>query len=145
LPVLFVITTYRRDRLDDASSPTAIRNRPMPPGQDYLIPGTWGARIHEGLEVREEDFLVPKKGRSAFGFTPLHRILRNLNVGRLIVTGGGIYGCVEDSIREGAGLGYDFTVVSDATYEPNSPVLKILAERVECRSTDEVLADLDRP
>ena len=141
-PVIFVITLYRKDRLDDASSPTAIRNRPMPLGEDYLIPGTWGAQVHEDLEVRDEDFVIQKKGRSCFGFTPLHRVLRNLKVGRCIVTGGGIYGCVEDSIREGAGFGYHFTVVSDATYEPNSPVLKILAERVDCKSTDEVLADL---
>lgn len=141
-PVIFVITLYRKDRLDDASSPTAIRNRPMPPGEDYLLPGSWGARVHEDLEVRDEDFVIPKKGRSCFGFTPLHRVLRNLKVDRLIVTGGGIYGCVEDSIREGMGFGYRFTVVSDATYEPNSPVLKILAERVDCKSTDEVLADL---
>jgi len=141
-PVIFVITLYRKDRLDDASSPTAIRNRPMPPGEDYLIPGTWGAQVHEDLEVRDEDFVIQKKGRSCFGFTPLHRILRNLKVDRCIVTGGGIYGCVEDSIREGAGFGYHFTVVSDATYEPNSPVLKILAERVDCKSTDEVLAGL---
>jgi nicotinamidase-related amidase len=144
-PVIFVITLYRKDRLDDASSPTAIRNRPMPPGEDYLIAGTWGARVHEGLEVRDEDFVIPKKGRSCFGFTPLHRVLRNLKVDRCIVTGGGIYGCVEDSIREGAGFGYRFTVVSDATYEPNSPVLKILAERADCKSTDEVLAELKNP
>jgi len=141
-PIIFVITLYRKDRLDDASSPTAIRNRPMPPGEDYLLAGTWGAQVHEGLEVRDEDLVIPKKGRSCFGFTPLHRVLRNLKVDRLIVTGGGIYGCVEDSIREGSGFGYRFTVVSDATYEPNSPVLKILAERVDCKSTDEVLADL---
>jgi nicotinamidase-related amidase len=141
-PVIYVITTYRKDRLDDASSPTALRNRPMPPGEDYLLPGTWGAQVIDGLEVDGRDFVVPKKGRSCFGSTPLHRILRNLGVRRCIVTGGGIYGCVEDSVREGTGLGYHFTVVSDATYEPNSPVLKILAERVDCKSTDEVLADL---
>ena len=114
----------------------------MPPGEDYLLPGSWGAQVIEGLEVDEHDFVVTKKGRSCFGATPLHRILRNLGVRRCIVTGGGIYGCVEDSVREGVGLGYGFTVVSDATYEPNSPVLKILAQRVDCKSTDEVLAAL---
>jgi len=35
-------------------------------------------------------------------------------------------------------------VVSDATYEPNSPLLKIFTARVDCKSTDEVLADLPR-
>ena len=140
--IIFVITTYRRDRLDDASSPAALRNRPVPEGEEYLLEGSWGAQVLEGLEVDDGDLVITKKGRSGFAFTPLLRILRNLDVGECIVTGGGIYGCLEDSVREGVGFGYRFTVVSDATYEPNSPVLDILANRIECRSTDDILADL---
>ena len=141
-PIIFVTTTYREDRLDDASSPAARRNRPLPPGEKYLLEGSWGAQVLEGLEVEEKDLVITKKGRSCFGFTPLVRILRNIGVDQCIVTGGGIYGCLEDSVREGVAYGYRFTVVSDATYEPNSPVLKILADRVECKPTDDVLADL---
>ncbi len=141
-PIIFVTTTYREDRLDDASSPAARRNRPLPPGEKYLLEGSWGAQVLEGLEVEDKDLVITKKGRSCFGFTPMVRILRNIGVDRCIVTGGGIYGCLEDSVREGVAFGYRFTVVSDATYEPNSPVLQILADRVECKPTDDVLADL---
>lgn len=67
-------------------------------------PLSWGSQVIEGLEDDEHDFVVTKRGRSCFGSTPLHRILRNLGVRRCIVTGGGIYGCVEDSVPKGVGL-----------------------------------------
>lgn len=140
-PIVFTVTAYRRDKLDDAAPPIAPRNRPVPPGETFILEGSWGAKVVSGLEIHEGDFVITKKGRSAFGFTPLHRIFRNLGVTKCIVTGGGIHGCVEDTIREGVGLGYLFTVVTDAIYEPDSPILSVLANHADFRTTDEVVAE----
>jgi nicotinamidase-related amidase len=141
-PVLFVVTLHRRDALDSAPPPIGRRNKPIPSGADYLVEGSWGAQLAEGLEMREGDLLITKKGRSGFGFTPLHRVLRNLDVNHCIITGGAVHGCVEDTVREGAGLGYRLTLVPDALYRPNSPTIEVMNNYVEFKNTAEVLAEL---
>jgi nicotinamidase-related amidase len=142
-PVVFAVTTHRTDDLDSASPPIVAANLQVPPGQQQLLEGSWGAQLVDSLGLREGDFVIGKKGRSAFGFTPLHRTLRNLGVGQCIVTGGGVHGCVEDTIREGAGLGYTFTIASDAIYEPDSPNVDLLMNHARFETTDEILATLD--
>jgi nicotinamidase-related amidase len=87
--------------------------------------------------------VITKKGRSGFGFTPLHRVLRNLGVSHCVVTGGAVHGCVEDTVREGAGLGYQLTLVPDALYRPNSPTIEVMKDYVRFKTTAEVLAELD--
>jgi ureidoacrylate peracid hydrolase len=142
-PVLFVTTIHRRDAIDSAPPPIGRRNKPIPSGEDYLLEGSWGAQIAEGLEVREGDLRITKKGRSGFGFTPLHRILRNLGVNHCIVTGGAVHGCVEDTVREGAGLGYRLTLVPDALYRPNSPTIEVMKNYADLKNTGEVLVELN--
>lgn len=138
-PVIHVVTTQRQDLLDSASPPVALGRKPVPKTLTFLLEGSWGAEIVEELAPQPDDFVIRKAGRSAFGFTPLHRLLRNLGVSECLVTGGGINGCVEDTVREGSGLGYRFTVVSDATYEPGAPFAHLLANRATIATTVEVL------
>ncbi len=142
MPIVFVTTSYRRDMLDSASPVVGATEATVASGVDYLLAGSWGAQIVDGLEVREGDFMVGKKGRSAFGTTGLHRLLRNLGVRRCVVTGGGIHGCVEDTIREGAGLSYGFDVAIDAVYEPDSPKLEVLSAHARFKTTEELLQEL---
>lgn len=144
-PIIYCVTTHRSDRHDAADPPASRRTKPVSEGQEYLLDGSWGAQIAAGLDVNGDDIIVTKKGRSAFGFTPLHRTLRNLGASRCIVTGGGVHGCVEDTVREGVGLGYSFTVVTDAVYEPGSPHLGVLNTRARLKTTNEVLAELQAP
>ena len=61
-----------------------------------------------------------------------------------IVTGGAVTGCVDDTVQEGTGLGYEFTVVSDATFPLDSPYLQLMTEWAEVKSTREVLELLTR-
>src|SRR5207245_5639602 len=88
------------------------------------------------------DFMVEKKGGSGFGYTALHRILRNLNARRLIMTGGATTGCVWATVLDGVALGYDITVIADATYPPDSPDLATLARWCAVRPTADVLPEL---
>jgi nicotinamidase-related amidase len=142
-PIVFVITIHRRDSLDSAPPPIGRRNKPIPSGEDYLVEGSWGAKLIDGLETSEGDLVITKKGRSGFGFTPLHRVLRNLGVSHCVVTGGAVHGCVEDTVREGAGLGYQLTLVPDALYRPNSPTIEVMKDCVRFKTTAEVLAELN--
>ena len=88
------------------------------------------------------DIMVTKKGNSAFGLTPLHRILRNLDVTSCILSGGAVHGCIEATVREGVGLGYSFTVVPDAAYPPNSLIADVLANQTAFKTTAEVIDQL---
>jgi nicotinamidase-related amidase len=140
-PVLFLKVVRRPDGYDSAQATAFRRLRPIPPEAHYLEYEAWGAELVEGLQPEPGDFVLEKKGHSAFGFTPVHRILRNLRVRRCLVTGGAISGCISDTVREGVGLGYEMVVVSDATYPPASPYLAVLSRRGQLRTTETILAE----
>ena len=142
LPVVYVKSLRGKDRLiDTASAKAGMRKK----GMEYRADGTWGAEIVAELTPQPSDYIVGKRGHSAFGTTHLHRMLRNLGVNFVIATGGSVVGCVADSTREGVGLGYRMTLVGDATYPPEKRELAYpaLASRLEIRTTDEVIAWLD--
>ncbi|HEY7063206.1 MAG TPA: isochorismatase family cysteine hydrolase [Chloroflexota bacterium] len=144
-PVIFVRDVQTRHGLDTALPRPIRRLNPMPPEAQFIKEGAWGAAFVDALQPQAGDVEIVKRGNSAFGFTPLHRALRNLGVRHCLVSGGAVHGCLSDTVREGAGLGYALTIVADAAYPPDSPYLELLTHRAGIRSTDEVLAALDRP
>ncbi|MCS4538252.1 MAG: cysteine hydrolase [Thaumarchaeota archaeon] len=141
LPIIYVRNTKRNDAIDYAGSRRGRRSKNLP----MYVDGTWGSQIVEEIKPRADDIVVVKRGHSAFSFTTLHRILRNLEVDKCIVTGGAVNGCVADTVMEGAGLGYEFIVVSDATFRPpNSPHLRLFADWAQTMSVEQVLGLLHR-
>jgi len=146
-PVVFVVTERRHDPLDNASPPAALRTPPVPYGNDYLRIGTWGAQVVDGLDVCPEDFVERKKGRSGFGTSPLHRLLRNLGVTHCVLAGGALHGCLEDTLREGASLGYNFAVAIDAIYPgpPSDGSRQVLGSHTVFKTTDELIAEVRQP
>src|SRR5579883_521052 len=145
LPVIFVRDVQTRHGLDTALPRPIRRVNPMPPEAQFIKEGTWGAAFVDALQPQAGDVEIVKRGNSAFGFTPLHRTLRNLGIRHCLVSGGAVHGCLSDTVREGAGLGYALTIVADAAYPPDSPYLDLLRQRAAIRSTDAVLAALARP
>jgi nicotinamidase-related amidase len=141
-PIIYVRVVRRGDNLDDVHTRTHRRRRTGPAGETHCVEGTFGAEIVAELQPQPGDFMVEKKGGSSFGYTPLHRILRNLNARRLLVTGGATLGCVWATVQDGIALGYDLTVVGDATYPVESPGLDLLAQWCPVRSAVEVLLEL---
>jgi ureidoacrylate peracid hydrolase len=141
-PVIFARVGARKDNLDRAWAQAIRRELPIADDENYLLEGSWGAEVVEGVDVDDNDFQVTKKGNSAFGFTPLHRILRNLNVTTCIVSGGAVHGCIEATVREGVGLGYSFVVVPDAAYPPGSLIPEVLGTQAEFMNTEEAIARL---
>ena len=138
-PVVYVNLAHRIDLSDSASPKIVHKNKQLPSGTGRRTEGSWGAQTVAELAPQEKDYVLIKKGQSAYGFTPLHRLLRNLAINPCVVTGGAVTGCVSDTVREGAGLGYRTVVVSDATYPPRSPYLASLTGRAEIKTTDEVM------
>ena len=84
-------------------------------GVDGIVRGTWGAKPVEGLEAQPGDFVVEKTRMCAFTNTNLEQILKGCGVDRIVIIGAWTNFSIEHTARTGADLGYECSVISDAT------------------------------
>jgi len=78
--------------------------------------GTWGGELHPDLVPQLGDVVAQEHWcSSGFANTDLDLLLKRHGIRRLIVMGLIAHTCVESTVRYGAELGYDVTVVGDAT------------------------------
>ena len=78
--------------------------------------GTWGGELRSEFEPQPGDVVAQEHWcSSGFANTDLHLLLQRHGISRLIVVGLIAHTCVEATVRFGAELGYDVTVVADAT------------------------------
>lgn len=68
--------------------------------EEGLRIGTWGAQPVEGLDESPEDHVVTKKRFSSFHGTDLDRVLADVGVDTLVVTGVRTDFCVESTVRD---------------------------------------------
>lgn len=102
VPVVYVCDAHLRgvDRELELWGPHAIR-------------GTWGARVVEGLEPREGDYVIEKRRYSGFYETGLDLLLRELSVDTLVLTGIATEICVKHTAADAYYRGYRVVVVED--------------------------------
>jgi ureidoacrylate peracid hydrolase len=78
--------------------------------------GTWGGEIRSELKPQPGDVVALEHwGSSGFANTDLDLQLKRHGIHRLIVMGLIAHTCVEATVRYAAELGYDVTMVKDAT------------------------------
>ncbi len=78
--------------------------------------GTWGGELHPEFEPHPGDIVAQEHWcSSGFANTDLDLLLKKHGIHRLIVMGLIAHTCLEATVRYGAELGYDVTVVKDAT------------------------------
>ena len=78
--------------------------------------GTWGGELHPQFEPQPGDIVAQEHWCSGgFANTDLDLLLKKHGIHRLIVMGLIAHTCLEATVRYGAGLGYEVTVVTDAT------------------------------
>jgi ureidoacrylate peracid hydrolase len=78
--------------------------------------GTWGGEIRAGFEPRPGDIVALEHwGSSGFANTDLDLQLKKHGIHKLIVIGLIAHTCVEATVRYAAELGYEVTMVRDAT------------------------------
>jgi len=113
LPIVFVKTVFRNDLADCYFSPQWPGGRE---GLQRLAEGTDGASVPDELgAISRNAFEVIKKGHSAFQFTHLDRLLRALDVETCVIAGN-LPSSMEETVRQGAALGYENILVLDASY-----------------------------
>jgi ureidoacrylate peracid hydrolase len=82
----------------------------------YIAHGTWGGEIRTEFGPQPGDIVALEHWcSSGFANTDLDLQLKRHGIQRLIVIGLIAHTCVEATVRYGAELGYDVTVVRDAT------------------------------
>lgn len=78
--------------------------------------GTWGGEIRNEFAPQPGDIAAQEHwGSSGFANTDLDLLLKRHGIQRLIVIGLIAHTCVESTVRFAAELGYEVTVVKDAT------------------------------
>lgn len=138
--VIYIYLAFEPDYSD--AVPADIMTKPKEMGA--MVRGSWGAQIIDELTPHKNDHMVRKHTSGGFHQTPLDRMLRNLNIKTLVITGVCTNFCVETTVREAVAYGYDVILVSDATasFDPegHQATMKVVARGFgEVMSTEEVL------
>lgn len=143
--VIYIYTAWEPDYSD-----VALPLKKMAKAKEVgaLVKGSWGAQIIEELTPHQNDRMVMKKAYGAFFQTPLDRILRNLGIKTLVMTGVATNFCVETTTREAVAYGYEVILVNDAaaTFDPegHQATLKVIATGFgEVMNTEEVIKQLE--
>lgn len=78
--------------------------------------GTWGGQIRRELEPQPGDVVAQEHWcSSGFANTDLDLLLKRHGIHQLVMTGLIAHTCLEATVRYGAELGYEVTVIRDAT------------------------------
>ncbi len=109
----------------------------------YVVDGTWGHAITDGIQVADDDLVIRKYASSAFIGTPLDQTLRIARVETVVVVGVVTWGCVMATAQSAATLGYTPVVVEDCV-AGSEPDLHDAALRMMRRSFgDDLVVDSD--
>jgi nicotinamidase-related amidase len=112
----------------------------------HLPPGSVAAQVIDAVAPGPDDIVLKKTASGAFGATNLDYVLRNLGITQLVVMGVVTHQCVENTVRQGADIGYLVTVASDAcatdSPEQHDAALRAMSGYARIRTTAEILAEL---
>ncbi len=137
LPVFHVYREYRADGSDIEK--TRLDN--FLTEQKYCVPHTKGCEIIDELAPIEGEYKIVKNRFSGFMQTELDFILRRLGIEKIVVCGIQYPNCIRATIFDGVALGYDVTLITDATEAQTQEIAKanivdIANIGVECLTTE---------
>ena len=139
--VVHVVREYHAD----ASNVELPRRQAFLAAGGYAVPGTAGAQIIEPLTPAAGEHRLVKPRFSAFLHTPLHSLLRQNAVSRVVVCGTQYPNCIRATAFDALSFDYDVIVAQDATsaQTPEIAQANIVDLRnvgIACMPVDEVLA-----
>jgi len=115
IPVIFIKATRRIDQLDSGLMNDMYAGDPD--DEMRALDGRKGAEFCNGLNIMQDDYIVPKKRYSALiaGSSNLETLLRSLNRDRFIICGVATDVCVGTTTTDGMMLGFKVFFISDLT------------------------------
>ena len=102
VPVFFTAVAYQEAEVAAGCYPILLK---MPAMRELLV-GSPSTELDERLQRQASDFVITKKGQSAFIGTPLAQILVGLSVDTVLVCGANTSGCVRGTVMDATTLGY---------------------------------------
>jgi len=135
-PVFHIYREYR----EDGSDIEATRLHDFLAGEKYCVPNTHGCDIIDEIYPVNGEYRIVKNRFSGFMNTELDFILKRLHVTEIVVCGIQYPNCIRATIYDGVALGYDVTLVTDATGAKsdeiaNANIYDIQNIGVKCLST----------
>src|SRR5262245_43536595 len=140
-PIFHVRTIFRRDLADCLFTPLWK----MRLGRDtaFLTAGSLGAAFIYETGSAPGDVVITTLAHSAFQYTRLDLVLSDLDLRSSPVAGcGGVSGSVDDTVRQGAALGYDIAVIMDAVFPLDPSFALSLKNRASIQNTKEIVERL---
>jgi len=103
-PIVFVVDTHRANVRQDREF---LKRAP------HCLEGSWGARVIDELEPRDDDVYLVKRRYSAFFGTDLDLTLKDLGIDAVVVAGVVTNICVRSTVHDAFFLGYTVVVPED--------------------------------
>lgn len=97
-----------------------VRHISKTPGSPFW-PGTSGAEFQTRFAPQSEETVFEKNVPDAFVHSGLERWLRVRDIDRLVIVGVATHNSVESTARTAGNLGFNVTVVADATFTFDKP------------------------
>lgn len=146
-PVIYVAHVLKPD-YSDAQFPWWGIGLTPGGNSTFIVEGSWGAQIVDGLKPRADEHVVVKKGFGGFSNTPLDTILRCMGVATCGVAGVTTCVCISTTGRGGVEHNYRTILVHDAvaevSREDHEAELRTMDRLfADVRTTDEVIAMLN--
>ena len=93
-------------------SPTQEKSRDM----RLFADGEWGGQFHPDFQPRPDDIIVQEHwAQSGFANTDLDMLLKKKGLSQIVLVGLRVNTCIDSTARFGMELGYDVTLITDAT------------------------------
>ena len=108
-PVFHVVREHRAD----GSDVDPFRRYDFDAGTTFVVPGTRGCEIVDGLSPIDSDYRLVKPRFSAFMQTELDFMLRRLQIDQIVVCGTQYPNCIRATIFDAVSLDYEVTLVTD--------------------------------
>ena len=112
-----------------------------------LVPGSWGAKTYDELKPSTNEYVLVKRGYSAFYQPDLELVLRRRGIKNLVIAGTVTYACVLHAAFDAHVRDFDIVLPSDAVaswaIDLQEPTLKIVDLILgTCRPTEEIVRAL---
>lgn len=91
-----------------------IQHISVPPNAFFFLPETDGAKIHDRVAPLKDEEVVVKNYPNSFRDTALLEILKNKNIGELVICGAMSHMCIDATTRAAFDLGFNCVVAEDA-------------------------------
>lgn len=138
IPVIFVRVAFREGYPEISPLNKAFAVAAQHGGMTLTDEAT---QIHPVLAPQPGEPLVTKKRVSAFAGSDLEMILRAKGINKLILSGISTGGVMLSTLTEAADKDYQLMVLSDACFDPDPELHRVLIEKVFTKRADVVTVD----